>query len=174
MLFDFEYIKGYVMMNMFLFILIVGSLFKLLWFVQFEMLWLFWKLQGEELIEGKQDVLCVVLYDQQQVGIDIVSDGEQMCQYFVIIFIEYFEGVDFQKCEIVCICDCYDVSVFLVVGVVLCLKFVFVEDVWFLCVQIDCLIKWVLFGLMIMIDMLYDGYYKSCEKLVWEFVRILN
>lgn len=162
------------LMKMLFFIFIVGSLFKFFWLVELEKFWLLWKLWDEVLFEGKQDVLCLLLQEQQYVGIDIVSDGEQICQYFVIIFIEYFSGVDFEKCEIVCICNCYDVSVLIVVGVVSCFRLVFVEDVKFLCCQIMQLIKWVLFGLMMMIDMLYDVYYRSCEKLVWEFVKIFN
>ena len=35
--------------------------------------------------------------DQQQAGIDIVSDGEQTRQHFVTTFIEHLDGVDFQK-----------------------------------------------------------------------------
>lgn len=154
--------------------LIVGSLFKFFWLVEFEKFWFLWKLEGDVLVEGVQDVFCIIVYEQCQVGIDIISDGEQLCQYFVMMFIEYFFGVDFDQWEIVCICDWYDVSVLIVVGVVSCEKFVFVEDVKFFCQQIDQFIKWVFFGLMMMIDMFYDCYYKSCEKLVWEFVIILN
>lgn len=40
-------------MKIFLFMFIVGSLLKFLWFVEFEKFWLLWKLEGEELIEGK-------------------------------------------------------------------------------------------------------------------------
>lgn len=54
-----------------------GSLPKPSWLAQPETLWSPWKLQEEELVEGKQDALRLSLQEQQQAGIDIVSDGEQ-------------------------------------------------------------------------------------------------
>ena len=162
------------MMNMLLPTSTAGSLPKPQWLAQPETLWSPWKLQGEDLIEGKQDALRVVLHDQQQAGIDIVSDGEQTRQHFVTTFIEHLEGVDFQKRETVRIRDRYDASVPSVVGVVSRPKPVFVEDARFLRAQTDRPIKWALPGPMTMIDTLHDGHYKSREKLAWEFARILN
>ncbi|HBF48553.1 MAG TPA: methionine synthase, partial [Shewanella frigidimarina] len=74
-----------------------GSLPKPSWLAEPETLWSAWKLQGEELIEGKQDALRLSLQDQQHAGIDIVSDGEQTRQHFVTTFIEHLNGVDFNK-----------------------------------------------------------------------------
>jgi 5-methyltetrahydropteroyltriglutamate--homocysteine methyltransferase len=47
---------------------------KLSWFDQPEKLWSPWKLQDQELIEGKQDALRLSLHEQENAGIDIVSD----------------------------------------------------------------------------------------------------
>ena len=60
-----------------------GSLPKPAWLAEPEKLWSDWKLQGEELAQGKQDALRVSLHDQRLAGIDIVSDGEQTRQHFV-------------------------------------------------------------------------------------------
>ena len=95
-----------------------GSLPKPSWLAQPEKLWSPWKLQDEELIEGKQDALRLSLDDQRQAGIDIVSDGEQTRQHFVTTFIEHLDGVDFEKRETVRIRDRYDASVPTVVGAV--------------------------------------------------------
>jgi 5-methyltetrahydropteroyltriglutamate--homocysteine methyltransferase len=151
-----------------------GSLPKPSWLAEPEKLWSPWKLQGEELLEGKQDALRVALHDQRQTGIDIVSDGEQTRQHFVTTFIEHLEGVDFEKRETVRIRNRYDASVPTVVGAVSRNRPVFVEDAKFLRAQTDQPIKWALPGPMTMIDTLYDGHYKSREKLAWEFARILN
>ena len=78
-----------------------GSLPKPSWLAQPETLWSPWKLQNEELIEGKQDALRLSLAEQQLAGIDIVSDGEQTRQHFVTTFIEHLNGVDFEKRETV-------------------------------------------------------------------------
>ncbi|WP_044498381.1 methionine synthase [Pseudomonas saudimassiliensis] len=151
-----------------------GSLPKPSWLAQPETLWSDWKLQGDELIEGKQDALSLSLHEQQQAGIDIVSDGEQSRQHFVTTFIEHLDGVDFAKRETVRIRDRYDASVPTVTGAVSRQKPVFVEDAKLLRRQTDQPIKWALPGPMTMIDTLYDAHYKSREKLAWEFAGILN
>jgi 5-methyltetrahydropteroyltriglutamate--homocysteine methyltransferase len=166
--------QGHLIMNKLLPTSTAGSLPKPSWLAQPETLWSPWKLQGQELTEGKQDALRVVLNDQQQAGIDIVSDGEQTRQHFVTTFIEHLAGVDFEKRETVRIRDRYDASVPTVVGAVSRQKPVFVEDAKFLRAQTDRPIKWALPGPMTMIDTLYDAHYKSREKLAWEFARILN
>lgn len=151
-----------------------GSLPKPSWLAQPETLWSDWKLQGEELDDGKRDALRLSLQEQQQAGIDIVSDGEQTRQHFVTTFIEHLDGVDFKKRETVRIRDRYDASVPTVVGAVSRKKSVFVEDAKFLREQTKQPIKWALPGPMTMIDTLYDAHYKSREKLAWEFAKILN
>ncbi|MBN7120146.1 5-methyltetrahydropteroyltriglutamate--homocysteine methyltransferase [Erwinia billingiae] len=151
-----------------------GSLPKPSWLAQPETLWSPWKLQDQELIDGKHDALRLCLEDQRQAGIDIVSDGEQTRQHFVTTFIEHLSGVDFEKREIVKIRNRYDASVPTVVGAVERQKPVFVEDAKFLRKLTDKPIKWALPGPMTMIDTLYDSHYKSREKLAWEFAKILN
>jgi 5-methyltetrahydropteroyltriglutamate--homocysteine methyltransferase len=151
-----------------------GSLPKPRWLAEPETLWSPWKLQGEELIEGRLDSLRLALDDQRKADIDIVSDGEQTRQHFVTTFIEQLDGVDFDKRETVRIRNRYDASVPSVVGAVSRPHPVFVGDALFLRQQTDKLIKWALPGPMTMIDTLYDGHYKSREKLAWEFACILN
>ncbi len=151
-----------------------GSLPKPSWLAEPEKLWSPWKLQDETLTEGKEDALRVALQEQQQAGIDIVSDGEQTRQHFVTTFIEHLSGVDFENRKTVRIRDRYDASVPTVVGPVTRQKAVFVDDAKFLRQQTDKPIKWALPGPMTMIDTLYDDHYKSREKLAWEFAKILN
>lgn len=151
-----------------------GSLPKPSWLAKPETLWSPWKLKGEELIEGKQDALRLTLDDQDRAGIDIVSDGEQTRQHFVTTFIEHLSGVDFENRQTVKIRNRYDASVPSVVGAVTREKPVFIEDAKFLRTLTKKPIKWALPGPMTMIDTLYDGRYKSREKLAWEFAKILN
>ena len=151
-----------------------GSLPKPLWLAQPQTLWSPWKLQGDELVSGKQDALSLALQQQQQAGIDIVSDGEQTRQHFVTSFIEHLNGVDFVNRKTVRIRNRYDASVPTVVGPVSRQQPVFVADAKFLRQQTTQPIKWALPGPMTMIDTLHDDYYKSREKLAWEFAKILN
>jgi 5-methyltetrahydropteroyltriglutamate--homocysteine methyltransferase len=151
-----------------------GSLPKPSWLAEPEKLWSPWKLDGDVLAEGRHDALRLSLTDQQQAGIDIVSDGEQTRQHFVTTFIEHLSGVDFEKRETVRIRDRYDASVPTVVGAVTRERPVFVDDARFLRSQTDQPIKWALPGPMTMVDTLYDAHYGSREKLAWEFATILN
>lgn len=151
-----------------------GSLPKPSWLARPETLWSPWKLEGDELIAGKQDALRLAVDDQRQAGIDILGDGEQTRQHFVTTFIEHLDGVDFAKRETVRIRNRYDASVPTVVGAVSRPKPVFVDDARFLRAQTEQPIKWTLPGPMTMIDTLYDAHYRSREKLAWEFACILN
>ncbi|WP_151752900.1 methionine synthase [Acinetobacter soli] len=151
-----------------------GSLPKPSWIAEPEKLWSPWKLEGDDLAQGKRDALLVSLQEQLHAGIDIVSDGEQTRQHFVTTFIEHLDGVDFEKRETVRIRNRYDASVPTVVGAVSRQKPVFVEDAKFLRQQTTQPIKWALPGPMTMIDTLFDAHYKSREKLAWEFAKILN
>ncbi|AQR63401.1 5-methyltetrahydropteroyltriglutamate--homocysteine methyltransferase [Brevundimonas sp. LM2] len=151
-----------------------GSLPKPSWLAQPETLWSPWKLEGDDLIAGKQDALRLSLDDQRRAGIDIVSDGEQTRRHFVTTFIEHLDGVDFEMRKTVRIRDRYDASVPTVVGAVSRPKSVFVEDAKFLRGQTAQPIKWALPGPMTMIDTLYDDHYRSREELAWAFAGILN
>ena len=151
-----------------------GSLPKPSWIAEPEKLWSPWKLEGDDLIQGKRDALLVSLQEQLHAGIDIVSDGEQTRQHFVTTFIEHLHGVDFEKRETVRIRNRYDASVPTVFDAVSRQKPVFVEDAKFLRQHTTQPIKWALPGPMTMIDTRYDAHYKSREKLAWEFAKILN
>ncbi|RVU28298.1 methionine synthase [Neptunomonas marina] len=151
-----------------------GSLPKPSWLAEPERLWSPWRLDGIELVAGKQDALRVALQEQRSAGLDIVSDGEQTRQHFVTTFIESLSGVDFEKRETVRIRNRYDASVPTVVGPVSRQKSVFVDDAKFMRQQTDQPIKWALPGPMTMVDTLYDDYYKNRNTLAWEFAKALN
>jgi len=151
-----------------------GSLPKPLWLAEPETLWSPWKLEGQALIDGKQDALRISLQEQLTSGIDIVSDGEQTRQHFVTTFIEHLSGVDFENKKTVKIRNRYDASVPGIVGPVSRQKSVFVEDAKFLRTQTDQPIKWALPGPMTMVDTLYDDYYKDRKTLALEFAKTLN
>lgn len=151
-----------------------GSLPKPNWLAEPETLWSPWKLEGAALDAGKQDALCLALYEQQHAGLDIVSDGEQSRQHFVTTFIEHLSGVDFQKRHTVRIRNRYDASVPTVTGPVVRTKPVFVEDAKFLRARTQQPIKWALPGPMTMIDTLYDAHYQNRRQLAFEFAAILN
>jgi 5-methyltetrahydropteroyltriglutamate--homocysteine methyltransferase len=153
---------------------IAGSLPKPAWLAPPKTLWAPWLLEGDLLAEGKRDAVRLVLRDQEEAGIDIVSDGEQTRRHFVTTFIEGLEGVDFTNRKTVRIRNRYDADVPMVVGPVARRKAIFVEDAKFFRSQTKKRVKFTLPGPMTMVDTLYDGYYKNREKLAREFAVILN
>jgi 5-methyltetrahydropteroyltriglutamate--homocysteine methyltransferase len=76
---------------------IAGSLPKPFWLARPEMLWAPWAQEGDALVEAKRDATLLVLKEQEDAGIDIVSDGEQSRQHFVHGFLEQIEGIDFGR-----------------------------------------------------------------------------
>src|SRR5271157_1691646 len=76
---------------------IAGSLPKPGWLAQPGMLWAPWQLAGEALAEAKRDATLLALKQQEDAGIDIVSDGEQTRQHFVHGFLEGIDGIDFAR-----------------------------------------------------------------------------
>lgn len=152
----------------------VGSLPKPSWLAETEKLWPEWKLEGDALLEGKQDALRVTLMEQMEASIDIVSDGEQTRQHFVTTFTESLAGVDFAKRTTMRIRNRYDAQVPSIVGPVSRKKSVFVEDAKFLRSLTDQPIKWTLPGPMTIIDTLYDAHYKDRATLAMVIAEILN
>ena len=75
---------------------IAGSLPKPAWLAETKKLWPTWRAQGEELASAKRDATLLWLKEQEDAGIDIVSDGEQSRQHFVHGFLEFVEGIDFE------------------------------------------------------------------------------
>ena len=75
---------------------IAGSLPKPSWLAETGRLWPEWKLSGEALAEAKRDATLVWLKQQEDAGIDVVTDGEQSRQHFVHGFLEFVDGIDFE------------------------------------------------------------------------------
>ncbi len=74
---------------------IAGSLPKPSWLAEPGKLWPQWKAQGAELEAAKRDATVLALKEQEDAGIDIVTDGEQSRQHFVHGFLEAVVGIDF-------------------------------------------------------------------------------
>ena len=153
---------------------IAGSLPKPEWLAEPRTLWAAWRLEGDILAEGIDDAVRLVLRDQEQAGIDIVTDGEQTRRHFVTTFLEALDGVDFEHRKTVRIRNRYDAAVPMVIGPVARRGPVFVEAARFLRNATQRRVKVTLPGPMTMVDTLYDGHYRSREKLAWAFAEILN
>ena len=153
---------------------IAGSLPKPRWLAEPNVLWAPWRLEGDALAEGIEDAVRLAVDDQEEAGIDIVTDGEQTRRHFVTTFLEALDGVDFEHRKTVRIRNRYDAAVPMVVGPVARRKPVFVDAARSLRSIAKRKIKVTLPGPMTMVDTLYDGHYRSREKLASAFAEILN
>lgn len=70
---------------------IAGSLPKPAWLAAPETLWAPWRLSPETLLERQRDAVVLALREQEQAGIDVVTDGEQTRRHFVHGFAEQLE-----------------------------------------------------------------------------------
>src|SRR5688572_15247740 len=153
---------------------LAGSLPKPSWLAEPNRLWSPWKVGDDALAEAKRDAVRLAVLDQEQAGIDIVTDGEQTRRHFVTTFIEGLDGVDFEHKRTVRIRDRYDADVPVVAGPVSRRHPIYVDDAAFLRSQTSRRVKFTLPGPMTMVDTLYDDHYGSREKLAMEFAAILN
>ena len=76
---------------------IAGSLPKPFWLAKPKTLWAPWAQEGAALEEAKRDATLLVLKEQEDAGIDIVTEGEQSRQHFVHGFLAEIEGIDFDR-----------------------------------------------------------------------------
>src|SRR5262249_4101925 len=76
---------------------IAGSLPKPSWLAEPSKLWAPWRLAGADLEAAKLDATLGAIKLQEDAGIDIVTDGEQSRQHFVHGFLEFVDGIDFEK-----------------------------------------------------------------------------
>src|SRR5256714_8855916 len=96
---------------------IAGSLPKPAWLAEPNKLWPQWKLSGDELAAAKADATLLAIKQQEDAGIDIVTDGEMSRQHFVHGFLEFIDGIDFaHKVEMGIRADRYKAMVPQVVG----------------------------------------------------------
>ena len=76
---------------------IAGSLPKPAWLAKPKMLWAPWAAEGDALEQAKRDATVLAIKEQEDAGIDIVTDGEMARQHFVHGFLANLSGIDFGK-----------------------------------------------------------------------------
>ena len=75
---------------------IAGSLPKPTWLAEAQTLWPQWRSSGAELEAAKADATLLWVKLQEDLGLDIVGDGEQARQHFVHGFLAQVDGIDFE------------------------------------------------------------------------------
>ncbi|MFI4989144.1 MAG: methionine synthase [Alphaproteobacteria bacterium] len=154
---------------------IAGSLPKPFWLAETEKLWPAWRFEGAELEEAKRDAALVWLKEEEDAGIDIVTDGEQFRQHFVHGFLEHIEGIDFARKQRIGIRDNrYQANCPTVVGPIARKRSVHGEEARFMRAHTQHKLKVTIPGPMTIVDTLADAHYNDRPRLAYEFARLIN
>jgi 5-methyltetrahydropteroyltriglutamate--homocysteine methyltransferase len=154
---------------------IAGSLPKPAWLAETQKLWPQWRQEGDALLDAKRDATLLVLKEQEDAGIDIVSDGEQSRQHFVHGFLERLDGIDFGKRVTMGIRNNrYDAEVPTVTGELKRRGSVHAFEARLARAHTRRRLKFTLPGPMTIIDTIADGYYGDRVKMAMAFAKLLN
>ena len=154
---------------------IAGSLPKPSWLAEPNRLWAPWRLKGDELATAKLDATLLVIKEQEDAGIDIVTDGEQSRQHFVHGFLERVEGIDFdKKVEMGIRADRYKAMVPTVTGPLRLKGRVHAAEARAARAHTARKLKFTLPGPMTIVDTIADAHYGDRVKLAMAFADVLN
>jgi len=154
---------------------VAGSLPKPSWLAEPNKLWPQWKLARDELADAKADATLLAIKEQEDAGIDIVSDGEQSRQHFVHGFLEQVEGIDREhKVEMGIRADRYKAMVPVVTGPLRLRGRVHEAEARIARAHTTRKLKFTLPGPMTIVDTIADQHYGDRIKLAMAFAELLN
>jgi 5-methyltetrahydropteroyltriglutamate--homocysteine methyltransferase len=154
---------------------IAGSLPKPSWLAEPNRLWAPWRLSGPELEEAKRDATLLAIKEQEDAGLDIVSDGEQSRQHFVHGFLESVEGIDFsRRVEMGIRADRYKAMVPTVVAPLRLTGRVHATEARLARAHTRRKLKFTLPGPMTIVDTIADGHYGDRAAMAMAFAELLN
>ena len=154
---------------------VAGSLPKPSWLAEPEKLWAPWRLEGEELEQGKRDATLIWLKEQEDAGIDIVSGGEQFRVHFVHGFLEHCDGIDWdQKIKMGIRDNRYVVDVPTVTGQVSRKYSIHSDEVRYVRPHAKNKLKFTLPGPMTICDTIANDHYDTRPDMAMAFAKLLN
>src|SRR6201993_542338 len=154
---------------------VAGSLPKPSWLAEPNKLWAPWRLTGDDLAAAKLDATLLAIKQQEDAGIDIVTDGEQSRQHFVHGFLESVEGIDFaRKVEIGIRADRYKAMVPTVTGALRLKSRVHAREAQLARAHTKRTFKFTLPGPMTIADTVADEHYGDRVTMAMAFAGLLN
>src|SRR6266404_1189985 len=154
---------------------IAGSLPKPAWLAEPNRLWAPWRAAGAALADAKRDATLLALKLQEDCGIDVVTDGEQSRQHFVHGFLEFVDGIDFnRKVEMGIRNDRYKAMVPTVTGKLTLKGRVHAAEARFARAHTKRKLKITMPGPMTIIDTIADRHYGDRVKMAMAFASLLN
>src|SRR5258708_37716610 len=138
-------------------------------------LWREWRAAGAALEEAKRDATVLALKQQEDCGIDIVTDGEQSRQHFVHGFLEFVEGIDFtRKVEIGIRADRYKAMVPTVTAALRLKSRVHGSEAQLARAHTNRKLKFTLPGPMTIVDTVANAHYGDRVTMAMAFADLLN
>jgi 5-methyltetrahydropteroyltriglutamate--homocysteine methyltransferase len=154
---------------------IAGSLPKPGWLAETNKLWPRWMAEGDALRQAKADATLLWIKQQEDAGLDIVTDGEQSRQHFVHGFLEQVEGIDFaHKVEMGIRADRYKAMVPQVVGPLKLKGRVHAAEARLARAHTRKKLKFTMPGPMTIVDTVADQFYGDKVKMAFAFAELLN
>ena len=154
---------------------VAGSLPKPSWLAEPNKLWAPWRLAGDDLAAAKLDATLIAVKEQEDAGIDIVSDGEQARQHFVHGFLEFVDGIDFaRKVEMGIRNERYKAMVPTVTGALTLKGRVHAAEARHARAHTTRKLKITLPGPMTIVDTIADAHYGDRVKMAFAFADLLN
>ena len=130
---------------------------------------------GDELAAAKRDATLLAIKQQEDAGIDIVTDGEQSRQHFVHGFLENVEGIDFgRRVEIGIRNNRYKAMVPTVTGALRLRGRVHATEARLARAHTTRQLKFTLPGPMTIVDTIADTHYGDRVTLAMAFAALLN
>jgi 5-methyltetrahydropteroyltriglutamate--homocysteine methyltransferase len=157
---------------------IVGSLPKPSWLAEPNVLKAPWRLSGDDLRAAQDDAVRLVVLEQEEAGLAIVTDGEVRRRHYIWGFLDGLTGVDtdrlaMQRSRGGRYSESTEVA--RVIGAVERPRPVFVDACRFARAITDRMLKVTLPGPMTIVDSVADEFYHGDRKsLAMRFARILN
>src|SRR6476659_56318 len=154
---------------------IAGSLPKPPWLAEPNKLWPQWKLAGDELAAAKADATLLAVKEQEDAGIDCVTDGEMSRQHFVHGFLEFVDGIDFaHKVEMGIRADRYKAMVPQVTGELKLKGRVHATEARLARAHTKRKLKVTMPGPMTIVDTVADRHYGDRVRMAMAFASLLN
>jgi len=134
------------------------------------------RMEGELLREAQDDATIAILHEQERVGLDLLTDGEQRRPQFINHVLAAMDGFDLVNRRDKAIRRRTDVerSVPRVVGPVRRRAVAVVGDLLFAKAHTSRPVKMAVPGPMTVVDTTYDEFYKDEEKLALDVAAALN
>jgi 5-methyltetrahydropteroyltriglutamate--homocysteine methyltransferase len=154
---------------------LAGSLPKPGWLAETEKLWPKWRLEGAALDQAKRDAALIWIKEQEDAGIETVTDGEQFRTHFVHGFLEHVDGIDWDlKTKMGIRNNRYTVEVPTVTAALSRKRPVHADEAAFCRAHTKKGLKFTLPGPMTICDTIADGHYGRRADMAMAFADILN